>query len=79
MQKKNDNTCLCQGVRKISIRNVNAFKGQILCISAEFIFILSVSWLKEEIFILFLFFSKFSVNTYWERGGREVNWAWFPL
>ena len=66
MQKENDNTCLCQDVRKISIRNVSAFKGQIFCTSAEFIFILSVSWMEEEIFFIsLLLFPSVTANIQW--------------
>lgn len=53
-EKENGHACLCQGVRKTSVRNVSAFKGQIFCTSAEFIFILSVSWTEENIFFIVL-------------------------
>lgn len=62
MEKENGNTCLLQEVKKISIKNTSAFKGQLFCTSAEFIFILSVSWMEVENFILFLLFSSANIQ-----------------
>ena len=62
MEKEHDNICLFQDVIKTSLRNVSTFKGQIFCTSEEFIFILSVSWIKVEIFIMFLLFSSANIQ-----------------
>ena len=62
MQKGNDNICLFQDVIKTGLRNVSTLKGQIFFTSAEFVFILSASWMKVEIFILLLLFSSANIQ-----------------
>lgn len=62
MQKENGNICLFQDVIKTGLRNVSTLKGQIFCTSAEFVFILSVSWMKMEIFISLLLSSSANIQ-----------------
>ena len=62
MQKENGNICLFQDVIKTGLRNVSTLKGQIFCTSAEFVFILSVSWMKVEIFISLLLSSSANIQ-----------------
>lgn len=60
------------GIRKISIRNISAFKGQIFCTTTEFIFILSVSWMEVENFILLLLLFSANSEHILCAGGGEV-------
>lgn len=70
MEKENDNICLFQDVIETSLRNVSTFKGQIFCTSAEFIFILSVSWIKVEILSCSFYFLQQTFNEHIPCAGR---------